>query len=838
MADNDNKVTVLIGTEVDEASLKQSIHTIEQKISGSLAVEKNYEEQLKKGGKRFKGKADLERKLAKTKETTKGYIETRDAYKAQLEEMRAKARAEAKAEEEAQKPKYKSAKEQRSTTAKQNADTARMRAQTTAEELAYRKKYNAHKEEVDAQKVRDKNAEYDRRRQAEAEEWNRREEQRQENKQERLNKEAEEWDRRQEARKQESERKAAQAAATRQRNIAETEARREARRQEQAAEALAKAEARAQEKAEKEAQKLALAKSKKQEQALANLRNKFSMKNLGLVGKFATKMQSVVLSRIARGLINVVKQAVTTGVKDLYKWSQGHNGRFSKAVDSILEDFRYIADILGSIFGPFIEALAPVIRSIADAFAAAAERANQFFATLLGRNGYYRALRVARQYAGIQNQLLGFDELNVLKGDNESGGGNFEDVDYNGKLAELGKIGKMLNKAGNVMLGVGAILLLTKQYPLGLAMIVAGLAAKYNANAFSEEELANKVASVMEKVKNLYNIYGPYGIAIGGMVAILNPALGIGIMLATLAGAVALNKEEIVAWIKDALAKVKQAFKDFWGWLQGIFNEVSVKVLLSANSLWDAAKNLVDKIMEKISAAWNWVKESFSNMVQTIREKIESVRGVIQGVFESIKGNISGVVSNMKEKLQAFFDGIKTKAGDLLQTVKDTGQAIKTWASGWIDERVRALREKVWGAIEKIKEWIAAVFGRTYTVQVSNPGAIWGFSSSDEAYESGNYQLGRLMQAAGYASGGTPATGTLFWAGEAGPELVTSLNGQATVYNESQLAGSLAAANAGVVQAVYDMADAVVTAIAKKPTGVSVNDVRNAISSQAMRYGV
>lgn len=75
--------------------------------------------------------------------------------------------------------------------------------------------------------------------------------------------------------------------------------------------------------------------------------------------------------------------------------------------------------------------------------------------------------------------------------------------------------------------------------------------------------------------------------------------------------------------------------------------------------------------------------------------------------------------------------------------------------------------------------------------------------------EGGVYANGRWQPVTAYANGGTPNTGQLFVAREAGPELVGTIGGNTAVMNNNQIVASVAA---GVSGAVYN---AVVAAMAK-----------------------
>ena len=75
-----------------------------------------------------------------------------------------------------------------------------------------------------------------------------------------------------------------------------------------------------------------------------------------------------------------------------------------------------------------------------------------------------------------------------------------------------------------------------------------------------------------------------------------------------------------------------------------------------------------------------------------------------------------------------------------------------------------------------------------------------------------------------FASGGMiENTGSLFLAGEAGPEIVANMGSKTGVMNVDQMEAAVANGNSAVVGAVYAMANAIVAAIESKDTDISID---------------
>lgn len=71
-----------------------------------------------------------------------------------------------------------------------------------------------------------------------------------------------------------------------------------------------------------------------------------------------------------------------------------------------------------------------------------------------------------------------------------------------------------------------------------------------------------------------------------------------------------------------------------------------------------------------------------------------------------------------------------------------------------------------------------------------------------------------------YANGGFPDTGSLFVAGEAGPEFVGNIGGRTGVANSDQLTSGIATANEGVINAIMASAEQLIRAIRTKDSNI------------------
>lgn len=94
-----------------------------------------------------------------------------------------------------------------------------------------------------------------------------------------------------------------------------------------------------------------------------------------------------------------------------------------------------------------------------------------------------------------------------------------------------------------------------------------------------------------------------------------------------------------------------------------------------------------------------------------------------------------------------------------------------------------------------------------------------------------------------YASGGFPDYGEMFIAREDGPELVGRIGNRTAVANNDQIVEGIASANDGVINAIYAMAQRIVTAIEEnggdiyvEADGTATQNRRNRMYGKTLQY--
>lgn len=147
---------------------------------------------------------------------------------------------------------------------------------------------------------------------------------------------------------------------------------------------------------------------------------------------------------------------------------------------------------------------------------------------------------------------------------------------------------------------------------------------------------------------------------------------------------------------------------------------------------------------------------------------------------------------------------------DAVDTATDShSPSRKMWDRGlWI---VQGLADGIVDSISYVTDAISELASACFSE--------WRRSISKYSFELPDVN-GRSMGYAnirGYASGGFPATGSMFIAREAGPELVGRIGSKTAVANNNQIIAGIAAgvhnANEGVITAIYSMCSQVVAAV-------------------------
>ena len=184
------------------------------------------------------------------------------------------------------------------------------------------------------------------------------------------------------------------------------------------------------------------------------------------VGKIATLM-------VIRKALQAVMKEISEGFERLYQWDKNlGNGAFASAMDDMASSAKYLGNAVATTLAPILRDLAPIIHRVTDAVVTLMNAIQALYARLTGKSEITIAKRQADEYsesltsvgkaAKKLKDLLAFDEINRLS-DKSSGGSSsgslldfsniFETVDVDSFLDEL--IGKLREFGRKLRLRIG-----------------------------------------------------------------------------------------------------------------------------------------------------------------------------------------------------------------------------------------------------------------------------------------------------------------------------------------------------------------------------------------------
>lgn len=171
-------------------------------------------------------------------------------------------------------------------------------------------------------------------------------------------------------------------------------------------------------------------------------------KTTGIFSKFFASIKRIAFYRVIRSAIREITQGLSEGIENLYYWSQAVGTSFAPSMDRLATATLYLKNGFASMWSPLIERAIPVLDALIDKWVDFFNIVQEGFARLTGQATWNKALKYPVTYKDalndaskaakeFKNQLLGFDELNVLNTPSNSGRGSGSDLlDYS-RMFEL-----------------------------------------------------------------------------------------------------------------------------------------------------------------------------------------------------------------------------------------------------------------------------------------------------------------------------------------------------------------------------------------------------------------
>ena len=502
------------------------------------------------------------------------------------------------------------------------------------------------------------------------------------------------------------------------------------------------------------------------------------------LSNFLRMVKRVARMRAIRSAIRFLAQAVREGFEMFVTWDREQNNFGAGAaanVDKLTQSWTQLKGQVGALGGALANAVLPVITGVIDKLTALVDLLQMVIRSLQGEYSYYKliyheAKNTTGQAKELRRVLFGFDELNILPSKNGGGasssGGSwlYEEVpitskflnsiaDGSNKLAEFFGIGK----DGQKIIGglAGAIGLLPGGKAIGgligILPRLIGLFKKKNT------QLGKQSEATQTETGKVTALATAFGLAASAAFGFQNQ----------------IKNNPVTQQIGTAV--------DLSG-LNALTVGISViQSLLAANPL---TVFLTAPLSSLLSSIANW-RNQVQSYLNTYPVRVPIALG--SGAASSYNANTHA--SAFASSLYAYTPSATTvTAADVEREIANAYQQYEQGAALWNNPLGKPI------AAAGISAFIMAL---TSGAGVGSLGAILN-------------ALG-LAGAFGLAGGGVvPNTGSLFYAGEAGAEVVANLGHSTGVMNVSQMQDAVANGNIEVVNAIYALANTVVNTVNNK----------------------
>lgn len=553
----------------------------------------------------------------------------------------------------------------------------------------------------------------------------------------------------------------------------------------------------------------------------------------GGLAKFFGTVKRLATYRAIRSALKFLSEAVREGFNMFVTWDKEQNNYMAGTalnVEKLTEKWSVLKGQIGALGGALFNGLAPVITWVVEQLTKLVDLLQMVFRSLQGEYSYYKMIYTAAkattaQAKELKRVLFGFDELNVLP--SQSGGGGtlsqgswaYQEVpidsrflnsiaDASNKFKELFGITDDGQKTLGFLTGAIGVFLGGK----ALGGLIKLLPSVTNLFKGKNKALGDQTSKVTADATATEGLATKLGLALGA-------ASAFSIFLKQNPLNVNINKPAL-DFTSDinAISTAKQF---------AAANPVEVKFnttadLSSAAQVATAIMNLValgarSPILMSISAPFSQITSAFATMFNTIQRffnnhPVKIPIAVANGAMTGAGSIVSGLSSSVSNTYASSAAWSNMSATDLVNYAESTGLNMTQQ-----DRQVAAAT-------------VASIFSAFATGGVL--GLAGGAMSIADILKS--IGLGAIF---GFANGGMISnTGSLFYAGEAGAEIVANLGHSTGVMNVSQMQDAVANGNVEVVNAIYALANTVITTVNNKNFDVYMDAAKVGQSVSKYQY--
>ena len=616
------------------------------------------------------------------------------------------------------------------------------------------------------------------------------------------------------------------------------------------------------------------------------------------LGRFFAALKRIAIYRAIRAALKEITQGFKEGMQNLYQYSLLINGTFKDSMDSLATSALYLKNSLGAMVAPIVNALAPAVDYLVDKFVNLLNTFNELIATLTGASTWTKAIKYPTQYAEaaegangrakeLRATLLGFDEINRLEDNSKGARGSAADMlDYSKMFEEVavseaargwakkirdafsgdgGSIGKLIAEGINDVFDKayrflndtdwsgfgewfadglnGAIANMNVKKIGGTIASTVNAAFKTLGGFFSKVDWKEFGKFISEGINGFFNdlntaeiartissgISGALKMAASFLTNIDVEVIGqrIGELIKNIKWSSILSDlaDVVIGAIKTAPKLKGVGFEIMNGIVSGIMDMIPKLPSVAIKILKGLAEGMADNMLIVITQAF---------------KVVSSIGTAIKAAASYIKDRGLDIVDDICDGISDGIDNIKEWGGKI---IKNFCQGVSdAWDKygGWVKDLFEWMEEKI--------EWFSDILdfgsdstpakGKTRTkkqtvTQKVTSGIV--NTITDVVDDLTSDLTSTLFGFKWYANGGTPETGSLFFANEGGePELVAQVGHKTQVANNDQIVRSIQAAteNANAEGNMYlSEAVSLLRNIASKSTTVVAQITTDSITS-------
>lgn len=430
-------------------------------------------------------------------------------------------------------------------------------------------------------------------------------------------------------------------------------------------------------------------------------------------------------------------------------------------------------------------------------------------------------------------------------------------------LGSLGATAALNIGIGTVILlelGIATAAFVIEIWAIGKALTEIGTA--WQPVLDNGETVASGIALGTALLVGVGVVTAALGVATVASVGLLPVAIGIGTaLLVELAVAFVAFTDSIIdvadeisgrlapslSKLNAKLPKLEKDTEDFTDYMSQLADEISSYTDSMGSITWSSIVSGLQKIFagNPIADLADDVNGIYTDTT-TLNGKLELANPELEKAIELLT-DYNSFMSDLK--LLTEEGGEIQLAKDMFVNLKEVGKQLVTGLSEGIDETAHLASKSMNDmGISMINSLNSSLESNKYKVRNSLANLFTGVNIKLPHFSiTGSFNLEAKqvpkVNVSWYANGGFPDYGEMFIAREDGPELVGRIGNRTAVANNDQIVQGIASANDGVINAIYAMAQRIVTAIEEnggdiyvEADGTATQNRRNRMYGKTLQY--